>query len=301
MELRNLKTFQIAADFLNFTKTAKALNFTQPTVTSQIRALENELNHPLFFRIGKQTYLTSHGEVVKSYADKIFTMIDEMNQKLAGGDADAERKLIIAASETFCTHYFPYIISLFLNQFPNVNIKLVSCHSNEVIQGIDANLYDIGIISGEYHKSGITNIVISEHEDLVLIASKNIYANYSAQEITDHYPFIKYEIAGPFEEQMRNYMKSAAINPKKVIEFSSLEAVKSAVMNDIGVGLISRNLVKKELISKRLFEIKKTKQPIKIKTSLIIATNKLNVDYTMKLIEMIEENWNAMHDIELKR
>ncbi|WKB36207.1 hypothetical protein QS257_02930 [Terrilactibacillus sp. S3-3] len=71
-------------------------------------------------------------------------------------------------------------------------------------------------------------------------------------------------------------------------------------MNDIGVGLISRNLVKKELISKQLFEIKRTKQPIKIKTSLIIATNKLNVDDTMKLIEMIEKNWNAMHDIQME-
>ncbi|WKB36208.1 LysR substrate-binding domain-containing protein [Terrilactibacillus sp. S3-3] len=95
-----------------------------------------------------------------------------MNQKLAGSDAGAQRKLVIAASETFCTHYFPYIISIFLGEFPNVNIKLVSCHSNEVIQGIDANLYDIGIISGEYHKSGITNIVISEHEDLVFLHPK---------------------------------------------------------------------------------------------------------------------------------
>ncbi|WKB36209.1 LysR family transcriptional regulator [Terrilactibacillus sp. S3-3] len=56
MELRNLKTFQIAADLLNFTKTAKVLNFTQPTVTSQIRALETELNHPLFFRIGQTNF-----------------------------------------------------------------------------------------------------------------------------------------------------------------------------------------------------------------------------------------------------
>lgn len=298
MELRNLRTFQIAAKYLNFTKTAKVLNFSQPTVTSQIRALEEEINNPLFFRIGKQTFLTPHGEVMKQYADKIFATLDDMNQALLKKSRMTSRRLVIAASETFCTHYFPPIIRKFLVECPAISIKLVSCHSNEVIAGIDNNAFDIGIISGSYRKSGITNIVISEHEDLILIVSKALHDHYSLRDILIKYPFIKYEIDGPFEQQMQHYIQEAGIKSTRIIESSSLEAVKSAVMSGIGIGLISRNLVKKELISKELHEISLNKQPVKIKTSLIIATNKLSDNSTMSLIRIIEKDWNSIHGTE---
>ncbi|MCO7128137.1 LysR family transcriptional regulator [Sporolactobacillus shoreicorticis] len=294
MELRQLKTFQVAAELLNFTQAAKQLNFSQPTVTAQIRALEQDISHPLFFRIGKQTFLTAHGEIVKRYVDQVFATLDQMNAELQEKD-QLETKLTIAAPETFCTHYFPPIIHQFLGDYPNIGIKLVSCMSDQVISGIDSNEYDIGIISGSYTKAGITNVMLSEKEDLVLIASSRLLKQHTPKELLEYYPFIKYEIIGPFEEQMSQFIQEAGIRPQKMIESSSLEAVKSAVLSDIGVGLISRNLVKKELASRQLQEIFRNKTPIKIETSLVIATHKLRDEIIMHLIRLIEQNWNTIH------
>lgn len=294
MELRHLKTFQTAAELLNFTKTAKKLNFSQPTVTAQIRSLEQEIGHPLFFRIGNQTFLTAHGEIVRKYADKLFATIDSMHADLQE-KSKSSSKLTIAASETFCTHYFPPIIRQFLEAYPEIGIKLVSCTSDKVIAGIDSNAFDIGIISGSYNKAGVTNVVISEEEDLVLVVSKELHSKHSTQELLEQYPFIKYEIVGPFEQQMNSYIQETGIRSRKIVESSSLEAVKSAVMNAIGVGLISRNLVKKELASRQLYEILLNKKPIRIQTSLIIATHKLGDQKTMHLIRLIEQNWNTIH------
>ncbi|MFT8364075.1 MAG: LysR family transcriptional regulator [Sporolactobacillus sp.] len=294
MELRQLKTFQTAAELLNFTQVAKKLNFSQPTVTAQIRALEQEIGHAVFFRIGKQTFLTAHGEIMKRYADQIFSTLGQMSAELQQKN-QAETKIVIAAPETFCTHYFPPIIRQFLTDCPNIGIKLTSCMSDQVINGINANTYDIGIISGTYNKAGITNVPISEKEDLVLIVSSHLFAEHSPSDLLAHYPFIKYEIIGPFQEQMNQFLQEAHIQPQKIIESSSLEAVKSAVMNDIGVGLISRNLVKKELASRQLQEIALHKKPIEIKTSLVIATHKLRDETIMHLIRLIEHNWNMIH------
>ncbi|MCQ2011506.1 MAG: LysR family transcriptional regulator [Sporolactobacillus sp.] len=294
MELRQLKTFQVAAELLNFTQAAKQLNFSQPTVTAQVRALEKEIGHSLFFRIGKQTFLTAHGEIVKHYTDQLFPILDQMDAALHEENQTAN-KLTIAASETFCTHYFPPIIRQFLDAYPEIGIKLVSCTSDKVIAGINSNSFDIGVISGSYMKAGITNVKISEKEDLILIASQTLAEQYADRELLERYPFIKYEIAGPFEEQMNSYMQENGIHPTKIIESSSLEAVKSAVMNDIGVGLISRNLVKKELASRQLYEIPLNKKPIEIQTSLVIATHKLRDQKTMHLIRLIEQNWNTIH------
>ncbi|MTT32119.1 LysR family transcriptional regulator [Terrilactibacillus sp. BCM23-1] len=297
MELRNLKTFQVAAKHLNFTKAAKELNFTQPTVTSQIQSLENELGKSLFFRIGKQTFLTSSGKIVQDYAEQIFHLIEEMDQALVQSEMNKGGKIIIAASETFCTHYFPYIIREFLNDYPKVNIRLVSCHSNEVIEGMESNLYDIGIISGQLDKGGISNIVLSEYEDLVLIASKELGSEENPETLLANYPFIKYEIDGPFDDSIQTFIKEANISTDNIIEFSSLEAVKSAVINNIGIGLISRNLVKKELQTGILFEIKLNHAPVNIQTSLIIAEEKLSFKKVRRLIEIIKSNWERIHSI----
>lgn len=296
MELRNLKTFQSAAELLNFTKAAKALNLSQPAVTAQIRALEKEIGHPLFFRIGKQTFLTTYGITVKQYADRVFLLIEDMERELSQKNQSDNSRLVIAASETFCTHYFPPIIRKYLSEFPDAGIKLVSRYSNEVISGIDQNEFDIGIITGTYRKSGITNVVISEQEDLILVVSKKLYNKYSSEEILSRIPFIRYEIAGPFQLQMQQYMQEAGAQPNHIIESSSLEAVKSAVLNDIGTGLISRNLVSKELRDGLLIEIRLNKKPVKIKTSLIIATSKLSHPGTLRLIQLIEKNWNTIHE-----
>ncbi|MET1248716.1 LysR family transcriptional regulator [Sporolactobacillus sp. STCC-11] len=294
MELRQLKTFQVAAELLNFTQAAKQLNFSQPTITAQVRALEKEIGHSLFFRIGKQTFLTAHGEIMKHYTDQLFPILDQMKAALQE-ESQAASKLTIAASETFCTYYFPPIIRHFLDACPEIGIKLVSCTSDKVIAGINDNSFDIGIISGSYTKAGVTNVVISEKEDLVLIVSKELHDKHSNPELLERFPFIKYEIIGPFEQQMNSYMQENGIHPKKVIESSSLEAVKNAVMNDIGIGLISHNLVKKELASRQLYEISLNKKPIQIQTSLIIATNKLTDQTTMHLIKLIERTWNTIH------
>lgn len=294
MELRQLKTFRVAAELLNFTQAAKQLNFSQPTITAQVRALEKEIGHSLFFRIGKQTFLTAHGEIVKHYTDQLFPILDQMDAALQE-ESQTASKLTIAASETFCTYYFPPIIRQFLDADPELGIKLVSCTSDKVIAGINDNSFDIGVISGSFMKAGITNIKISEKEDLILIASQTLAEQNVDRELLERYPFIKYEIVGPFEEQMNSYMHENGIHPKKIIEFSSLEAVKSAVMNDIGVGLISRNLVKKELASNQLHEIALNKKPIEIQTSLVIATHKLRDQKTMHLIRLIEQNWNTIH------
>ncbi|GAY77150.1 hypothetical protein NBRC111894_2704 [Sporolactobacillus inulinus] len=63
----------------------------------------------------------------------------------------------------------------------------------------------------------------------------------------------------------------------------------------IGVGLISRNLVKKELAERQLHEIHLNSKPIVIQTSLIIATHKLRDPKTMHLIRLIEQKWNMIH------
>lgn len=78
MELRHLKTFQVVAEQLNLTKVAEQLGYSQPGITLQIKALEKELGRTLFARVGRQTYLTSAGKLLKTHVDRLFGVMHEL-------------------------------------------------------------------------------------------------------------------------------------------------------------------------------------------------------------------------------
>lgn len=295
MELRNLKTFQLAAEYLNFTKAAQELNFSQPTVTAQIQSLEQELNQQLFLRLGKKTFLTPAGEILKRYTDQIFTLIDGVEAEL-GELTHPNGELTIAASESFCTHYFPSIISEYLKSHPSVNIKLLSCHSNEVIKGIESNKFDIGIISGELIKPGIFNLVVDEDEDLLLVVSKHLHDRYPVEELIHEFPFIQYRIEGEFDIRMKTLLNESRYSPGKIIEFGSLEAIRRAVLNQIGIGMLNVNLIKKELLSGEIVPLSLTDMPVKVKTSLITLEEKSTVATIKSFTEVVRTMWNQVDE-----
>lgn len=247
MELRNLKTFHVAAKLLNLTKTAEHLNLTQPSVTAQIQSLEYELKHPLFYRVGRTTYLTPVGKMVEKYTNVLFSTIEEMEKEIANLALN-NKKITIAASEIFCTYYLPPIISEYLKIFPDIEIRLRSCNSDDIVHGVESGEYDIGIIAGEYHKGGLVNSTILE-EEFILVVSKELHEQYTTDEMFHHLPFIKYNDNhyGYHDKLMKKFINKLKLPIKKIIEMSSDEAIKKAALNHIGIALLTADFVREEV------------------------------------------------------
>ncbi|MFJ7853192.1 LysR family transcriptional regulator [Peribacillus frigoritolerans] len=296
MELRNLKTFQTAAELLNFTKVGERLNFTQPTITTQIQSLEQELNQQLFMRVGKKNYLTPAGKMLQKYTDQLFSIVNEI--EVAFSELGTPHgSLKIAASEIYCTNYFPVLISEYLKTYPEVHIQLISCSSNEVIKGIETDIYDIGIIVGELSKKGIKSIVLEE-EELVLVVSQKLYSAYSIPRILTELPFIRFKIDGNFDALVKEFFNDTQFTPKKILEFGSEEAIKRAVLNQTGVALLSSNFIKKEIANGELIPIRLTEKKFPFKTSLISLEEKVNLVTFNSFSNMIQPLWLKANEIE---
>ena len=119
MELKNLQSFLLVAEHLNMSKAAKILNYTQPTITLQIKVLERELNHTLFTRIGNKLFLTPAGEIVKKYAEKLFVVLENLESELEELNGPAG-KLSISASEYYCTHHLSLLLNSYTTLHPQV-------------------------------------------------------------------------------------------------------------------------------------------------------------------------------------
>jgi DNA-binding transcriptional LysR family regulator len=121
MEFRELKTFQVAAIMLSFSKAAEALNYAQSTVSSQIQSLENSLGETLFDRAGNKITLTKAGVKLLEYTRPLIDLEKEILCNFKSLNSSNEN-LVIKAPHSVSTYFLPSIMKEFQLMFPNIGL-----------------------------------------------------------------------------------------------------------------------------------------------------------------------------------
>src|SRR5210317_880916 len=120
---RRLQVFHTVARLLSFTKAADSLHMTQPAVTFQIRQLEEYFNTRLFDRTHNRISLTEAGELVKSYADRIIALYNEMDNEVRTLTGDVQGPLVVGASTTIGEYFIPGMVGAYQSGYPEVKVR----------------------------------------------------------------------------------------------------------------------------------------------------------------------------------
>ncbi|MGO0060418.1 LysR family transcriptional regulator [Brevibacillus fluminis] len=286
MELRHLKTFHVVAECLNLTKAADILKYSQPTISLQIQALEKEIGHTLLSRVGKRTFLTPTGKLLKKHTEKLFSDLDELEQDLKRLEKPFGT-LTIAAPEFYCSYYLSQLISVYLDLHPQVQMKMLCYNSKETIKLIDSNKADIGIIAGTCNRSGIEEILIDQ-EDLVLVADSEVARGKTAVELFAEKPFITYDIEGV----IKDCLDEINCKPVSTIECGSEEAIKRAVVMKAGIALISDILIEKEVEEGSLVVLERF--PKRLSTYLIYPKDERDFSTVSSFVDVLLETWQTL-------
>ncbi|MGP4062455.1 LysR family transcriptional regulator [Halobacillus sp. H74] len=255
METKQLLTFKTAAENLNFTKTAKKLKFAQSSVTAQIKALEKELDTPLFERLGKRLYLTESGRQFKKYADQMLALTEEA-QMVTRGLEEPSGTLVIGAQESQCTYRLPPILRSFKEQFPQVKLVFKPAHSNEKAkeQLLDGTL-DIAFIMDVLKPIHLLNIETIVKDNLKLVAAMDHPFDKNA-EVTPHdlegETLLLTETGCSYRTMLENTLKDAEVFPANKFEFLSVEAIKQCVIADLGIAILPEMVVEKDIKEGRM-------------------------------------------------
>jgi DNA-binding transcriptional LysR family regulator len=261
MELRYLKTFQIVAEELNMTKAAKELKYTQPTITLQIQSLEKELNHTLFTRVGKKTFLTAAGRKLKVHVDNLFVLVEEIEKEMEELHGPTGI-LTIAASEYYCTRHLTPILKTYKEMYPKVRLNLLPLNSVHAIQSVRDYVADIAIIASECNDINLRKNFLEEEQTL-LVASSEITKGKSVQEILSDYPFISYNDDCSFSNIIEQHFKKIDCQPVSTIVCGgSDETIKRAVLNGTGYAILGKNVIKNELNDQSITILQKVSDPI---------------------------------------
>jgi DNA-binding transcriptional LysR family regulator len=174
-----------------------------------------------------------------------------------------------------------------------VKLQLISCNSRETVKKICANQADVGIIAGVCELPEIKNTVI-DLEDFVLVTTKEILAQHELPVVLERYPFISFKEGCNLEGYIGRGLAEINYIPSSVIECSSEETIKRAVLNQTGVALLSTALIQKELESGALIELHRFSQ--KAETSLICLKNRADEAVIQTFSELVTDVWKSVRE-----
>jgi len=258
MNTKNLLTFKTILETGSFQKAADKLNFTQSTVTFQMKQLEEELSIKLFEKIGRKMELTQAGKDILPYIENILQAAEQINN-YGKSLSEITGTLRLAIPDSILIYNMQPFIQAFAHEAPNVQLVINSIQSGEINQSVVDGIADIGI---NCEKDSYPDSVI--HKKLgkykaVLVASP--FADRSLLDfVTPHqrkpFSLICNEPDGYYQLDIDKYLaeKDIILNPHMKVQ--SIEAVKRCVMNNLGIAVVPTYSIGEELKNASLMPIK---------------------------------------------
>lgn len=169
MNLKQLEAFVQVAEKKNFSRAAKAMFLTQPTVSAHISGLEKELNTRLLIRNTKDVELSEEGERLYEYAKQIILLTEQIVQEF-GSEPDVEEQstVTIAASTVPAQYLLPEILAKFRQKYPKEQFQILESDSTGVVEQVAARTVDIGLTGTELSKKHCEFLPFYE-DDLIVI------------------------------------------------------------------------------------------------------------------------------------
>jgi DNA-binding transcriptional LysR family regulator len=249
---RRLQVFHTVARLLSFTKAAETLHMTQPAVTFQIRQLEEYFNTRLFDRTHNRISLTDAGNRVFEYADRIFELYTEMENGVREITGEISGALTIGASTTIAEYMLPTLLGDFNHRYPEVSIHLKVSNSEGIVSMVESNAIDLGVVESPVGNKNLVVETCKQDQLVAIVPPAHPLAGRGKIKFSDllDYPFICREEGSGTREVINDYLgglPGCAAGLKVSMELGSPEAVKGAVEAGMGLSVVSKATVQKEL------------------------------------------------------
>jgi DNA-binding transcriptional LysR family regulator len=248
MDIRLLQTFLLVAKIGNVTQAADQLNFSQPTVTAQIRTLEEHFGVLLFERVGKKLYITKAGLRLVVYAEKLLLLYGEA--KATVQEFTHDRSIKIGLGTAVAAHTLSPILREFQGRVSNVSVSIEHCLDIPIaVRGILDNSFDLAIVHDNISNGRVLQFdVVSEK--LLWVAHTNLLNSYGNN--MWRMPFIALKQGSIYRTKYDQFLQEKMIMP--ILEYSDSEAVRQAVLSGLGVGVLPEILVRSHVEDGTLYE-----------------------------------------------
>lgn len=249
MTLRHFQIFVSVCDHMNMTAAANELFMSQSAVSQAIAELERFYDVRLFERLSKKLYLTKAGEKLLSYARHMVAMNTEISKDMK--TMHESGYIRIGASVTVCSCVLPKLVSSYQAAYPNTDIEVVEDNTQQIEKLILADKIDLGLVEGEITFPDIRIYPFMKDELVLICGIHHRFAKLSSVEPheLEKEKFIVRENGSGTRRTFENVMAANGLIWKAAWTCNNAETIKIAVAEGLGISVISRRTVEREISS----------------------------------------------------
>jgi DNA-binding transcriptional LysR family regulator len=244
MDFDQLETFLEVARLSSFSRAAEKRFRTQPAISAQIRALEEEIGARLLDRSGGKVSLTAAGKAFQKYAEDTIQARRGIITAMAEMERIPRGEIVVGANEGTCLHILPEVFSEFKKQYAGVSVNINRLESAGILESIIDNSVDFGIVSLPVNDARLTVVPIHRDELVIITPPKHPLAKSKSVTIADS---AKYSLLVPETGHTRDAIEQLFHERKLKLnvsmELDSSELLKRFVAVDVGIGFIARSNV----------------------------------------------------------
>lgn len=260
LENFRLRVFREVADQASFRRAAEVLYITQPAVTQQIKALEEELGSRLFDRSGGKVRLTAAGEVLLRRAGEAETTLNRAIEEIGSLEGEVRGALHIAASTTIAQYVLPRLLAEFARQHQGVRLELESANTQRVVEAVVSGEAPIGLIEGPAHRQELVVERWLEDELVLVVPAGHEWAEEEiAVSTLGAAKLLVREQGSGTREVIEHALKRAGApihGTQIAMELGSTEALLACVQAGLGVGFASRFALERQRALRTLAVVK---------------------------------------------
>jgi DNA-binding transcriptional LysR family regulator len=252
LNLKQLKVFYFVADRLSFTKAARELFITQPAVTKQVEALEQQCETRLFVRDRHGLALTEAGLVLFSYAEKIMRLAAEAEQAVSNVQRNPHGVLRIGTTKTFARYLLPPYMLRFHEAFPKIRIQLDEGSSQEMAASVLQGHNDVAVVGRVPYDGGLEPVPFPGRDSdrlVVVLPPTHRLAGQKGVCLEDirGEPLLLREKGSGVRRLILERFEQKGIRPNILLEAGNVDFTKELIRRGAGIGILGMMSIEEEL------------------------------------------------------
>jgi len=275
----------------SFSKAAQSCFRTQPAVSAQVRQLEQDLNAPLFERLGTKIALTAAGKIFADYAEQILELRRRAQDSINELERIPRGELLIAANEATCIYVLPRVFSEFKKLFPNVQVHVDRSYGSRVVDAVVDNQSDFGITQLPVKEKRLQVVKIHSDEIQVIVPMAHPLASKRQVLPSDliGMPLLMPK-SGTTRSRLNAWMEHVEDDISTSMELDSTEMMKRFVLAGLGISFVAAAHCREEVASGRLAAVPLGPDPMVRTVGLIYRRDKALSKAALGFIEVVLEN-----------
>lgn len=255
MDFKQLQTFVTVVQCQSFTKAAAKLFISQPTISTHIAQLEEELHTKLIIRTTKALEITPKGRELYEYASNILTLKERMLQACS---IDNQHIIHLGASTIPSAYILPQLLPEFGRLHPDTYFIIHQNDSQGVLEGLENGLFNLGFVGMECQKENMVCVPFCQDHMVIITPVNDHFLSYKKDLKLDQLlrePIILREKGSGSKKTADSFLESYGLDEKDLnitARVNDQEAIKNLVAGGLGISIISSRAAQNFVAEKRV-------------------------------------------------